>query len=503
MNRKKKAALNTGVALLYEFVSIICGFILPRLILKHFGSSYNGLTSSIVQIISYVALLQSGIGGVTRAALYKPLAEKDNRAISGIVNATSLFMKKIAGIFALGLLTYSVLGPFLVSDEFEWVFTFSLILIIGISTFAQYYFSLALKMLLKADQREYISMLINICTIILNTIIATIIMNFGYGIRAVKLGSAAVYLLIPILTSAYVKQMYNIDKHIPPDNSAISQRWDSFAHQLANFIHGNTDIIILTFFTNMLEVSVYTVYYLIIHGVRKGIVALTTGIEAAFGNMIAKNEKDTLSNSFELFECIMFGITTLVMTVSAVLCLPFIKIYTSEISDVNYIRPLFCYVAIAGEFFYCVRIPYESVVRAAGHYKQTRNGALMEPIINIVFSIILVIQFGIVGVAIGTLIAMTFRTLQYMIYTARNIIPRSVKQSLKQWIVSILAFIGSFSTCSYIVPEIISDYGSWVLWAIICVLVAGMFEVVLNVVFNRQQIKSILQITKALVRRKI
>ena len=80
--RSKKALKNTLTAILSELVAIVCSFILPRLILSSFGSTYNGITSSITQFLSCVVLLRAGIGGVTRAALYKPLAEKDNIKIA-------------------------------------------------------------------------------------------------------------------------------------------------------------------------------------------------------------------------------------------------------------------------------------------------------------------------------------------------------------------------------------------------------------------------------------
>ena len=76
--RGRKAAINSFFYLLEEVVSVICGFILPRLILSAFGSKYNGLTTSITQFLGAAVLLRSGLGGATRAALYKPLAEHDN-----------------------------------------------------------------------------------------------------------------------------------------------------------------------------------------------------------------------------------------------------------------------------------------------------------------------------------------------------------------------------------------------------------------------------------------
>ena len=94
---------------------------------------------------------------------------------------------------------------------------------------------------------------------------------------------------------------------------------------------------------------------------------------------------------------------------------------------------MFAYVLTLAEAIYCIRIPYHSVVLAAGHYKETRNGAFVEAFINIVISIILVRENGpFIGVAIGTIAAMLFRTTQYAVYLSKNIIKRSILVFIKR-----------------------------------------------------------------------
>ena len=90
--RSKKALINSISSLLSQLVTIICGFVLPRLILSQFGSSYNGITSSITQFLNCVILLRAGVGGVTRAALYKPLADGDNNPfVAGLYRSVLCF----------------------------------------------------------------------------------------------------------------------------------------------------------------------------------------------------------------------------------------------------------------------------------------------------------------------------------------------------------------------------------------------------------------------------
>ncbi len=69
--------------------------------------------------------------------------------------------------------------------------------------------------------------------------------------------------------------------------------------------------------------------------------------------------------------------------------------------------------------------------------KKTRKGAWVEAISNIVISIILVIKFGIVGVAIGTLVAMLIRTIEFIYHTNKYILKRNIFINIKK-IISII-----------------------------------------------------------------
>ena len=85
MMREKKLVANTGTSLLLQICTIICGFILPRMILGAFGSSVNGMVNSISQFLGVIGFLELGVGSVIQSSLYKPLAEKDDESVSKIV----------------------------------------------------------------------------------------------------------------------------------------------------------------------------------------------------------------------------------------------------------------------------------------------------------------------------------------------------------------------------------------------------------------------------------
>ena len=90
--RSKKAIINILTSLLLQIVVLVCGFIVPKLIITNFGSNVNGLVASITQFLAYITLLESGFGPVVKAALYKPIANRDKKQIENILKASEKFL---------------------------------------------------------------------------------------------------------------------------------------------------------------------------------------------------------------------------------------------------------------------------------------------------------------------------------------------------------------------------------------------------------------------------
>ena len=500
--RGKKTFINTAMNLLEVFVSVVCGFILPRLILTSFGSKYNGLVTSITQFLACAEIINSGIGGVTRAALYGPLAKKNKAEIDSIIKATDMFMKKVGLIVAGAIVAFSAIYPFFVSYEFDWCFTFSLFIIIGISTFAKSFFGITYLTLVQADQRLWVSSLLRTICAVLNTIVAAILIYTVNSIHVVKLGSAVIYVIYPIVLRLYVKKRYNINSNVEPDNKSIAHRWDALGHQIANFVVTNTDVMVLTVFENVLQVSVYSVYSIIVNGLKKLVFSFSNGLEAAFGSMIANKEKSALKENLSLVEWIMYNMATVVYTCAIILVIPFVRIYTKGVVDVDYIRPLFSAIILIAQFFNCVRIPYQLVVQAAGHYKQTRNGAIFEAVINLFLSIILVIKYGIVGVAIGTLVATVFRTIQYSYYVCKNIVHRSQWETVFRLIVSFIEALGTIVIVNSLHLAQPINYRAWFVNALITLIICCCIVVTGSFLVDRNNIKRFSQKIRIVFKRK-
>ena len=121
--RSKKAVYNISTNLVLQIVILIYGLIVPKIIITLFGSEVNGLTSSIVQFLNYITLLESGFGPVVKSVLYKPIANKDKKSITNILKASERFFHTVAAIFIFYIVFLIIFYPMIINSNFDKSFT--------------------------------------------------------------------------------------------------------------------------------------------------------------------------------------------------------------------------------------------------------------------------------------------------------------------------------------------------------------------------------------------
>lgn len=484
MNDKKNIIKNILSSLIQQFIALFYGFIIPILLIQNYGSKVNGLISSIEQFLSYIVLLEFGIGPVIKATLFKPLSKRNQSQLEMILNSVNKFFKKIAYIFIIYILFLILIYPEFIK-EFDKLYVISLIIIISIGRFFEYFIGMTYKIFLQADQKNYIVDNIISITYLLNLIILYLIIKLGFSIQIVKVASSLIYLLRPLFLKIYfdMKYAYKFNKN---SKYSLPQRWDGLFHHVASVIQSNTDIVILTIFSSLESVSIYSVYALVITGVRGIIVAFTNGIDAYFGKLLALNEKENLNRNFQIYSFFFYTITTIIMICTFILILPFVNIYTKGISDANYNQPMFAMILVLSEFMYVIRYPYSSIVYANGHFKQTKTFSIVEPIVNIIVSFILVIKFGLVGVAIGTLISMPIRSFGFIIYGSRKILKNGLIRNLKFIFISITEFLIISFISLFILNIKVNNYVNFMLYAIIIFLIISFIIIILNCIIYKK-----------------
>lgn len=489
MSRKKSFLLNTVSSMSYEIVFLIVGFILPKLFITFYGSEVNGLVNSITNFLGLVAVADLGIGAVVSANYYKPLADKNTHETSMIYNSSLRFYRQLSYLLIVYIVLLAIFYPFLVDSLFDHLYVMLLILVIAMNTFFRYFFGISYTLLLKSDQKQYVYFLINIITLILNAIIVVLLIVNNVDVLLVKLSTTIVFVLRPILLSFYVKKRYDLVKDLNVKHK-LKQKWNGVAQHLAFVVQDNTDIIVLTLFSSLTYVSIYSVYYMVVIGIRGIIYAVMSGFSSLIGSLIAKNEKERLHFVFMGYQWSTFFLSTLLYGSTLVLIIPFMSIYSKEFVDANYIQPLFASILVFATLIRCIQLPYNTVVQAGMHFKQTQIASILEPIINISISVILVIHYGLVGVAIGTLISILFRTIYLAFYLRKNLIYLKISVTLKLTIVhAIIMLLIPFLTKHIINYDL--NYVSWIFLSIKVVAVNFALLLIANMVFFPKEINAI------------
>lgn len=490
--RKNRLAKNTVSSFLFQITAIVCGLILPRLILRYYGSEVNGLVNSITQFLGIISFLELGVGAVVQSSLYNPLAEKDNAKISRIVVSAGKFFRKIAIALSLYIVFLIFFYPKFAKQNFEPAYTGALILAISISFFAQYYFGVVDGLLLSADQKGYVQYTAQTVTLIVNTVLCCVLITAGASIHAVKLTTSVVYLARPVFLRLYVRKHYRIDRKIAYDQEPIGQKWNGVAQHISAVVLDGTDHIVLTVFDSLTAVSVYSVYHLVLSGIRRLTVSLTGGVQSLLGELWAKNDTEELHNTFGWFEWALHTGVVFVFGCTGMLILPFVKVYTKGIADADYIQPVFAVLMTLAQAWYCLRLPYNVMILAAGHYKQTQSNYIVAAALNIVVSVVLVHRFGLIGVAVGTLCAMLYQTVWMAVYNSKFLLKRPFSCFAKQIAVDLLCIgVGVAASCWWTLQDV--SYWGWIWLAVKVALVWALVLAAVNSLFYREKVGELLK----------
>jgi O-antigen/teichoic acid export membrane protein len=490
--RTKNAFYNFIASIVLQLTVAIIGVILPPIRIKTYGSEINGLIASLQQFVSYFYLVSAGVGTAATQALYKPLADKDYNQINSILRAIQNFYYRSGIAFICLILILSGLYPCITKANLPNYLVIPMVLVIGGGGIIEYFFYNKYTILLTADQKNYVLTIIQISASILNAIVAVVLMLSGKNIIIVQICYLGIYLLRIFAIIAFFKRNYpEVNLSVQPDYMAINKRWDAFVHEISSMVLSNTDIIVITIFCGLKQVSIYSIYNVVFLALGAIIGAFSSGLTAGFGQIISHGNKEVLHKSYNSFESLYYMVIAWIYTCTAILIIPFERIYTQGIHDANYIDPLLAFMFIMVGVANNIRIPQCILVNAAGHYRETRWKAILEASINLITSVIFVQYIGIYGVLTGTLCSFAYRTIDFIWYGNRRILGQSPIRSIRRILLnSVLS--GIILLLFRILPINTEGWSSWFLNAI---KVAGVSLIVIfsgNYIFENGAIKDIM-----------
>ncbi len=480
---KKKLYINNLISLFYQFIAIVSGLIIPNLFLNKYGSLVYGLSTSMTQMLSSISLLDLGVGSVVQSTLYKPMAEKDDETIFRIYKSAQRYFKKVAYILIVYIAVLMFFYNYVNNSGFGFLFTATLLLSLSVSSFAQYYFGICNSLILNSDQKEYISLTINSLTLIFNIFISILLINLDFSIQFVKLTSSIIFLARPICLSYYVHHHYNFNFK-DDGKDYLPNKWSGMFQHMSTVIANNIDIFVLTVFSSLANVSIYNIYAMPLNNLKSILISFTTGYKSYFGKILASDDYQLLYSSFNKFECFFHYIVTLIFSITINTIVPFVLVYTKGVTDVDYFNPAFAYWIVISYAVYVLRYPYTTIIFSAGHFKQTQMYSLIECILNIIISIYFVNRLGLIGVAIGTCVSVSFRILSSVYYLRNNILSRKYIRFIKLILLDSVC-VGLILLLSSEIDFINYTYISWIIFALKVSVISLVTITAVFYVFNK------------------
>ena len=465
MNNQRKIAYNFLIGIASEILSIALGILVPRFILTSYGSEINGLLSSVTQIYSYIALLEAGIGVATVQALYKTVGSDNKAATNAVLAATNRYYHRTGLLYLVAILGFSIVYPLVVLTEIPTITVVLVIVFNGLGSVISYFFQGKYFLLLQAEGKNYIKTSLNMFTNVFKNIAKIVLMALGFDVVFVQMISMVVSLIQMAYIVWYIKRYYPwIDLSVKPDFESISQSKNVLVHQISGLIYNNTDVITLTVFCGLKTVSIYSMYTLLFGMISMALNTFSSSFLFSLGQKF-HTDKKRFMRMYDVYETMYMALVFALYSVANFFILPFMKLYTAGVTDINYIDKSLPLLFISTYLLSCGRSAPNQAINIAGHFKKTQNRAVAEATINLAVSIIAVQFWGIYGVLFGTIAALLYRSNDIILYASRNVLQRSALVTYKRWGINLAIFL----LILYVNQFLEFDLSSYGKIALICV----------------------------------
>lgn len=488
---KSKVKKNVIIGFLGQFVILLLGMIFPRYILTSYGSDANGLISTITQIFAYMALLEAGIAQAAKNELYEHIIKDDKDQISIIATISKCYFHKITYWYGIGVLILSFVTPIFIKSNLEKSTIFFVVLFEGIAGVLTFYYVQTPVTLLSAFGKDYINNTVEAVNKGISYLVRIILACIGVDLFFLQLSYCIITICRSLFYTYYFKNKYKwLDLKKNVKKTKLRDKNAYVVNELAWTVFASTDNIILSSMIGTQIASVYAIYNMVFNALNTLLNAVYTSVSYMLGQAYHKELK-YYEKIHDSFMSIFLGSMTIMMSIAYVLVVPFVRLYTYGISDVNYIYnsiPIFfCLIRILSWSRYVTG----NLTGIAGYAKSTSVVSIIEATINIISSILLVKRMGIVGVLIGSVIALPIKIIYCAYIADKKVLKRSCKKTIVIYGINFLLFI-SVVIVSNSIPIIINSYTELIYKGIIVTIIIAILGIVLNSLANVECVKWLL-----------
>ena len=445
------------------------------------GIETLGMMKLFSQLLAYLNIIEMGLGSASAFALYKPLAEKNHKQVSIIVNTIESIYNKI-GILLLGLgiLCIPIIPFFMKVSNFSNVIYFYWMLYV-LNTVSTYLFIKYVILFTANQEFLYVRTIQSI-----NIISFKILQVFCI----IKFHSFFIYILLLIFDN--LTQWVFFRKHYKKKYSYITkvkEKYDGikndiknlFWHKIGGLVVFNTDLILISKFTDLKVVGIYASYQMICQVLSTIINILLNVLSPKIGKYIAEHTKQEVYIHFKKYNILFCFISIIFTYCMFVLMDSFIILWLGKDFILGkFTLKLICFNLFVNLF----RWNLESFKSGAGFFDDVK-APILESIINLVTSIILGLKLGLDGVIIGTVISnITIILIYKPILVFKRCFDKDIKDYIKIYGNYLILIIISLLACNFILKFIsLKIINLWFDWIINGVIIGSITFIITFIVF--------------------
>lgn len=474
---KKEIFLNFIITILIGMFS----FLINKYFAFYLGVQNLGLMKLFTQLLTYLNLAEIGLASASTYALYKPLAEKDYKQISIVINTiTSLYNKIFLFILIIGLFLNPII-PFFIKEKMIDKNIYLYWSLYVISTALSYSF-VKYSVLFTADQKFGFVRLIQGGSRIFCQLLQILVI--------IKLQSFLIFILLLILDNIiqyifyklhYIKNYNYIVKTEIKEKSITNNLKNLFWHRLASLVVFNTDLILISKFISLEIVGIYASYQMIIQMIMTIINIVLNVLKPKVGKYIAENSKENIFNYWKNLNILSLFVSILFSVCTYKLINNFIILWLGKDFILSKLTVILILVNL---FIQCFRGITDIFKDGSGFFDDIQL-PVSESIINFVLSIILVRYMGLSGVIIGTIASnILIICIAKPVLVFKRCFNKRLKDYIKIYENYLILIIISLLSCNFILNFIsLKNISSWFEWIINGIVVGSITFVVIFVIF--------------------
>ena len=397
MNKTKSSIFNAASALLLTLVNGLFGIVVTRLVIGAYGSDFNGLNSTVNQIVNVLLILEGGFTLASNVALFEPVGRQDQEMINGILAATRMKFHRIALIFLCCGIAVAVIYSLAVKSALPREFVFYVILMGVLPQAVNLYCVESYRALLQAQQKEYIISLFTALTIMGGHIVNIIVILYSGSMWMIRFVTMVFAMMNCFLVIAYTRRRNRgINLHAEPRPELIRGTSDVMAQKITGVIYSSWPIVFLSVSSTggTVLASVYAVYNNVFVMIKALLHGLIDAPRLGFGQMLTQSGREDVWRAFKEYEYIAFLATFVMMLTTCGLILPFIRIYTNGVNDVDYYDVWIAVLMVLIGTVEMLHIPSGHLINMSGNFKVSKR-------FQMIACAVLIISISVFGTLIG------------------------------------------------------------------------------------------------------